>query len=117
MSGRVCVCVMLPPPTHRVDSRGRRYGDVTMQLHGVMGVVEEFRKYQSIPQIKQLIDRLQSLQYDLGQQIKVDFEKAFSIKGAPVSYIVTWLYSDTDLHGYHVTPSKEQRLISTMLVW
>ncbi len=89
MSGRVCVCVMLPPPTHRVDSRGRRYGDVTMQLHGVMGVVEEFRKYQSIPQIKQLIDRLQSLQYDLGQQIKVDFEKAFSIKGAPVSYIVT----------------------------
>ncbi|XP_064392979.1 vacuolar protein sorting-associated protein 53 homolog [Halichondria panicea] len=67
----------------QVDARGRRYGDVTTQLHGVMGVVEEFRKYQSIPQIKQLIDRLQSLQYDLGQQIKVDFEKAFSIKGAP----------------------------------
>jgi len=29
--------------------------------------------------------RLHSLQYDLGQQIKVDFEKAFSVKGAPVS--------------------------------
>ncbi len=99
-----------------MDARGRRYGDVTTQLHGVMGVVEEFRKYQSIPQIKQLIDRLQSLQYDLGQQIKVDFEKAFSIKGAPVSYIVTCLYSDS-LHGYHVTPSKEQRLICMMLAW
>ncbi len=52
-----------------------------------MSVIEEFRKYQSVPQIKQLIDRLQSLQYDLGQQIKVDFEKAYSIKGAPVSYV------------------------------
>ena len=29
--------------------------------------------------------RLSSLQYDLGQQIRVDFEKAFSVKGAPVS--------------------------------
>ena len=56
-----------------------------------MGVVDEFRKYQTIPQIKQLIDRLQVLQYDLGQQIKVDFEKAFSIKGAPVSSLVALL--------------------------
>ena len=54
-----------------------------------MGVVDEFKKYQTIPQIKQLTDRLQVLQYDLGQQIKVDFEKAFSIKGAPVSSLVT----------------------------
>ncbi len=52
-----------------------------------MGVVEEFRRYQSVPQIKHLIDRLQSLQYDLGQQIKVDFEKAYSVKGASVSYL------------------------------
>ena len=29
--------------------------------------------------------RLHSLQYDLGQQIKVDFERAFSVKGTPVS--------------------------------
>ena len=29
-----------------------------MQLHGAISVVEEFSKYQSIPQIKQLIDRL-----------------------------------------------------------
>ena len=29
--------------------------------------------------------RLQSIQVDLGQQIKVDFERAFSTKGTPVS--------------------------------
>ena len=29
--------------------------------------------------------RLESVQYDLAQQIRVDFEKSFSIKGAPVS--------------------------------
>lgn len=28
--------------------------------------------------------RLNSLQYDLGQQIRVEFEKAFSVKGTPV---------------------------------
>ena len=84
----MCVCVwacVYIPRYPRVDSRQRRYAEVTTQLHGVIGVVEEFKKYQSIDQIKQLIDRLHSLQYDLGQQIKVDFEKAFSIKGAPVS--------------------------------
>ena len=66
-------------------------------------MVEEFSKYQSIPQIKQLTERwvwsfgscdchmtltsprLESVQYDLAQQIRVDFEKSFSIKGAPVS--------------------------------
>ena len=66
--------------------------------------MEEFSKYQSIPQIKQLTDRwvwlpwshdrshdvnvnnlrLESVQYDLAQQIRVDFEKSFSVKGAPV---------------------------------
>ena len=73
------------------------------ELHGAIGVVEEFSKYQSIPQIRQLMDRwvwlwvwplkrgyvivlfrLNSLQYDLGQQIRVDFEKAFSVKGVSV---------------------------------
>ena len=77
---------------------------MTTQLHGAISVVEEFAKYQSIPQIKQLTDRwvwpnmshdyhmmslhvnrLESVQYDLSQQIRVDFEKSFSVKGAPVS--------------------------------
>lgn len=39
-----------------------------------------------------LLLRLNSLQYDLGQQIRVDFEKAFSVKGAPVS-VMQWYYS------------------------
>ena len=42
---------------HRVNYRQRNYAEVSTELHGAISVVEEFSKYQSIPQIKQLIDR------------------------------------------------------------
>ena len=42
--------------------------------------------------------RLQSIQVDLGQQIKVDFERAFSTKGTPVS--CQW---QTSHYGMYVT--------------
>ncbi len=42
---------------HRQNFRRRNYAEVTTQLHGAITVVEEFEKYQSIPQIKQLVDR------------------------------------------------------------
>ena len=93
-------------PFFRINFRQRNYAEVTTQLHGAISVVEEFTKYQSIPQIKQLTDRwvwpnrvmlvmwsstilcifnrLESVQYDLSQLIRVDFEKSFSMKGAPV---------------------------------
>ena len=45
-----CIC--------RVNYRQRNYAEVSTQLHGAVGVVEEFAKYRSIPQIKQLMDRL-----------------------------------------------------------
>ena len=41
----------------RVNYRQRNYAEVSTQLHGAVSVVEEFSKYHSIPQIKQLIDR------------------------------------------------------------
>ena len=41
----------------RINFRQRNYAEVTTQLHGAISVVEEFAKYQSIPQIKQLTDR------------------------------------------------------------
>jgi hypothetical protein len=63
--------------------RQRNYAEVSTQLHGAVSVVEEFQKYKSIPQIRELMARLQSIQVDLGQQIKVDFERSFSTKGTP----------------------------------
>ena len=36
--------------------------------------------------------RLNSLQYDLGQQIRVDFEKAFSVKGITVRLMHKYKY-------------------------
>lgn len=38
--------------------RMRQYAQVASQLKGADDVVEEFKKYQAIPQIKYLIDRL-----------------------------------------------------------
>lgn len=63
------------------NMRMRQYAQVASQLKGADDVVEEFKKYQTIPQIKYLIDRLSSMKHDLAAQIKVDFEKAFSIRG------------------------------------
>ena len=40
-----------------VNYRQRNYAEVSTQLHGAVSVVEEFTKYQSIPQIRQLVDR------------------------------------------------------------
>lgn len=59
----------------------RNYAAVSTRLRGATGVMEEFSRYQSIPQVKQLLDRLSSIESDLGQQIKSDFESAFSTKG------------------------------------
>lgn len=42
---------------YRVNYRQRNYAEVSTQLHGAIGVVDEFTKYRSIPQIKQLMDR------------------------------------------------------------
>jgi len=41
----------------QVNYRQRNYAEVSTQLHGAVSVVEEFSKYHSIPQIKQLMDR------------------------------------------------------------
>lgn len=59
----------------------RNYAAVSTRLRGATGVMEEFSRYQSIPQVKQLLDRLSTIESDLGQQIKSDFESAFSTKG------------------------------------
>ena len=37
--------------------RQRNYAEVSTQLHGAVGVVEEFQKYKSITQIRELMAR------------------------------------------------------------
>ncbi len=49
----------------RINYRQRNYAEVSTQLHGAIGVVEEFSKYQGIPQIKQLMDRWVGLWVEL----------------------------------------------------
>jgi len=41
----------------RVNFRQRNYAEVSTQLNGAVGVVEEFSRYNTIPQIRQLMDR------------------------------------------------------------
>ncbi|KAL4223807.1 Vacuolar protein sorting-associated protein 53 [Mactra antiquata] len=63
-------------------TRRRQYGEVANLLQGVLNVLEHFQRYMSIPQIKELADRVKQIQSDLGSQIISDFEEAFQGSGA-----------------------------------
>nr|XP_006823125.1 PREDICTED: vacuolar protein sorting-associated protein 53 homolog [Saccoglossus kowalevskii] len=61
--------------------RKRQYREVANLLQGVINVMEHFEKYMSIPQIRQLSDRMKHIQMEVGQQVIADFEEAFSGQG------------------------------------
>ena len=42
---------------YRVLSKNRKYGEVSNLLQGVLNVLDHFKKYMAIPQIKQLADK------------------------------------------------------------
>ncbi|CAC5421456.1 VPS53 [Mytilus coruscus] len=63
-------------------TKRRQYGEVANLLQGVLNVQEHFDRYMSIPQIKQLSDRVKQIQGELGTQIQADFEEAFQGAGA-----------------------------------
>ncbi|XP_071790088.1 vacuolar protein sorting-associated protein 53 homolog isoform X2 [Asterias amurensis] len=62
-------------------TRRRQYGEVANLLQGVINVMEHFQKYMSIPQIRQLADKVKKIQTELGIQILADFEDAFNSQG------------------------------------
>ncbi|PIK58981.1 putative vacuolar protein sorting-associated protein 53-like [Apostichopus japonicus] len=63
-------------------TRRRQYGEVANLLQGVVNVLEHFQKYMSIPQIRQLADKVKKIQSELGTQIIADFEESFSNQGS-----------------------------------
>ncbi|XP_030251186.1 vacuolar protein sorting-associated protein 53 homolog isoform X1 [Sparus aurata] len=63
-------------------TRKRQYGEVANLLQGVVNVLEHFHKYMSIPQIRQLSERVKAAQSELGTQILADFEEAFPSQGS-----------------------------------
>ncbi|EDO37778.1 predicted protein [Nematostella vectensis] len=62
-------------------AKKRQYGEVANLLQGVVNVLEHFKKYFSISQIRQLADRVNKIQGELGTQILQDFEESLSVKG------------------------------------
>lgn len=62
-------------------TRKRHYGEVANLLQGVLNVLEHFKKYFGITQIRQLADKVKQIQNELGTQILADFEDALSVKG------------------------------------
>ncbi|XP_041457132.1 vacuolar protein sorting-associated protein 53 homolog isoform X2 [Lytechinus variegatus] len=63
-------------------TRRRQYGEVANLLQGVVNVMEHFQKYMSIPQIRQLADKVRKIQSELGVQILADFEESFANQGS-----------------------------------
>jgi len=62
-------------------THNRQYGEVANLLQGVLNVLDHFKKYFSVPQIRQLADKVSSIQNELGNQILSDFKDAVSIPG------------------------------------
>ena len=59
-------------------ARDRQYRGAANLLQGLMEVMEHFRDYTEIPQIKELSDEVQTIKSDLGEQITADFHNALS---------------------------------------
>eukprot|EP00111_Clytia_hemisphaerica_P017186 TCONS_00050876-protein len=62
----------------QVLSRNRKYGEVANLLQGVLNVLDHFKKYMSIPQIKQLADKVNIIQAAMAQQVVADFKNSLS---------------------------------------
>ena len=54
------------------------YPYLQLHLQGLLEVLNHFRDYQDIPQIRDLSDQVESLKRELGDQIVKDFEAAMS---------------------------------------
>lgn len=63
-------------------SQKRQYGDAAMLLQGLMEVMDHFRNYTQIPQIKELSDQVTALRGFMGEQITADFQNALSGENA-----------------------------------
>ncbi|XP_047142430.1 vacuolar protein sorting-associated protein 53 homolog isoform X1 [Hydra vulgaris] len=64
--------------TLMVLTKNRQYGEIANLLQGVLNVLDHFKKYNNIPQIKQLSDRVRVIQESLGTQILADFRESLS---------------------------------------
>ena len=60
-----------------VLSKQRKYGEVSRMLQGVENVVQQFGNYMHIPQIREMAERVKTIQSDLSQQVMTDFKDAF----------------------------------------
>ena len=56
-------------------SQTRQYGEAALLLQGLLEVLNHFKTYQNIPQIKDLSDQVETIKKDLGEQIMNDFEQ------------------------------------------
>ena len=63
-------------------STQRQYGEAAMLLQGLMEVLEHFRNYSDIPQIKELSDQVHAMRKEMGDQITHDFQTALSGENA-----------------------------------
>ena len=55
-------------------SQTRQYGEAALLLQGLLEVLNHFKTFQNIPQIKELSDQVDTIRRDLGEQIMKDFE-------------------------------------------
>ncbi|XP_071448427.1 vacuolar protein sorting-associated protein 53 homolog [Hetaerina americana] len=62
----------------QILTKKRHYGDIVMPLQAVIEVMEHFRNYTDIPQIRELGEEVSRIRAALAEQITADFKEAFS---------------------------------------
>ncbi|XP_046386113.1 vacuolar protein sorting-associated protein 53 homolog [Ischnura elegans] len=62
----------------QILTKKRHYGDIVMPLQAVIEVMEHFRNYMDIPQIRELGEEVSRIRAALAEQITADFKEAFS---------------------------------------
>lgn len=98
--------------TLRGLSLKREYGQVANLLQGLMEVMDHFKSYTDIPQIKELSDEVKTIREDLGQQIVSDFQSALSDENAH-NFVPSKKYAEACL----VVDVLEPPIKKTLIKW
>ncbi|ORE05043.1 Vps53-like protein, partial [Rhizopus microsporus var. microsporus] len=90
-------------------SKNRQYQDSAQLLQAVVQLMQHFRQYKSVVQIRQLSDRIHRLKSYLEDCVLKEFEQGFSADGALVGQ--AWILHDACLVASVLSESTKEKMI------
>ncbi|CAO3673961.1 unnamed protein product [Rhizopus microsporus] len=90
-------------------SKNRQYQDSAQLLQAVVQLMQHFKQYKSVVQIRQLSDRIHRLKSYLEDCVLKEFEQGFSPEGALVGQ--AWILHDACLVASVLSESTQEKMI------